>query len=103
MCFGPQADGLQGECNYTRGFVLLLTLYVYSSSVGTFCPIPSMPAGVPTQLLNAAKALQAVEQGEPGLIGKSYAAAMSTYRVSVLLCCDNTKEHRSGKAAWHAA
>ena len=64
MFFGPQADGLQADCNYTRGFALLDTVCLQLLG----CPIPSMPIGVPIQLLNAVGALHAVEQGEPGLL-----------------------------------
>ena len=62
-CCGFQADEFNPSCDCVKGFVLLLTLYVYSPAAATFRPLPSMPAGVPGQLLNANKALQAVDQG----------------------------------------
>lgn len=85
-CCGLQADGLQADCSCVRGFVLLLTLYVYSSSAGTFHPIPSMPSGVPVQLLNATKALQALDQGETGFLGNVSEQRLSALKEYMPLC-----------------
>lgn len=83
FCFALQADGLHPDSDRVRGFALLLTLYVYSSAAGTFCPLPSMPIGLPFQLLNAARALRVVDQGKPGP-----ACAISINSLS-LLCHDD--------------
>ena len=48
-------------------FKLLLDKYVYSESLGTFVPMPSMPAQLPMQLCSAARALQAIDQGKSQL------------------------------------
>lgn len=61
-----QADGLHPDCDCARGFVLLITMHVYSSAAATFYPLPNMPTGMPFELLNAIKALQVVDQGKPG-------------------------------------
>ena len=52
------------ETNNARVFVLLLTMYMYSSATGTFCAIPSMPTGVPLQVFNAKKALTLISEGK---------------------------------------
>lgn len=46
-------------------FKLLLDTYVYNVRLGTFVPLPNMPAELPFQLCSAAKALQAIDQGKP--------------------------------------
>ena len=43
---------------------LLLETYMYSAVLHTFVLLPNMPTQLPTQLCAAAKALQAVDQGE---------------------------------------
>lgn len=51
-----------------RVFKLLLDTYVYNVQLGTFVPLPNMPAELPLQLCSAAKALQAIDQGKPDMV-----------------------------------
>ena len=48
-------------------FRLLLDTYIYTAPLGTFVPMPSMPAQLPAQLCSAARALQAIDQGKSQL------------------------------------
>ena len=45
----------------------LLATYVHNPALGTFVPLPNTPAQLPAQLLSAAQALQAIDQGKPKL------------------------------------
>lgn len=49
----------------SKVFKLLLDTYVYNVPLGTFVPLPNIPAELPLQLCSAAKALQAIDQGKP--------------------------------------
>ena len=59
-CVQDNQDGT--DSHNARVFVLLLTMYMYTSAAGTFCPIPSMAIGVPLQMYNANKALQLIDK-----------------------------------------
>ena len=60
-------DGLhlEAKTNTVRVFHLRLILYRYDPALGTFIPAPPMPAGLNKQLVDAAKALQAIGTGSP--------------------------------------
>lgn len=67
-----QDEGLNSNSNTARVFALLLTMYMYSSASGTFCPVPTMPTGVPLQVYNAKRALQLISEGTLVLLVEAF-------------------------------
>ena len=47
-----------------RALTVLLVVYVYDTSAGTFKPLPDMPRDLPLQIHNARQALQLIEKGD---------------------------------------
>lgn len=64
-CMSHMQEQTAPSTTKVKVFKLLLDTYVYSTALGTFIPLPSMPPKLPAQLCAAAKALQEIEHGKP--------------------------------------